>query len=115
MPDPLLARRADPHREGTLRQPGRLARPGQQPTVQACYTCHHLQPVRSADESAPYGVRATPQNDDAADHEYIVKKVVLVARAGHDLGARQRGVDQLGTELLTAAGWVGTRPPLVLE
>jgi hypothetical protein len=57
MPDPLLARRADPHRQGTLRQPGRFARPRQYRPVEPCYGCHTRDPspLRSPDESAPYG------------------------------------------------------------
>jgi peptidase M48-like protein len=40
---------------------------------------------------------------------------VLVVPAGYDLLAQQRHVDQLADELLTAAGWVGTRPPVVVD
>jgi hypothetical protein len=40
---------------------------------------------------------------------------VRVVPVGNDLAGQQRRVDQLATELLTAAGWVGTRPPIVID
>jgi hypothetical protein len=40
---------------------------------------------------------------------------VLVVPAGHEFLAQQCHVGQLADELLTAAGWVGTRPPAVVD